>query len=81
MNAGYPYIHALFKNDVKIYGIKTFKEFLIHLSTFENNVKIYGIKTRVLARCTCHMFENDVKIYGIKTPQSAQPPLLRLRMM
>jgi hypothetical protein len=26
-------------------------------------------------------FENDVKIYGIKTPQSAQPPLLRLRMM
>ena len=72
---------STFENNVKIYGIKTRVLARCTCHMFENDVKIYGIKTVVAKMSTYTTFENDVKIYGIKTPQSAQPPLLRLRMM
>ena len=35
----------MFENDVKIYGIKTWKNVNATTYEFENDVKIYGIKT------------------------------------
>ena len=36
----------MFENDVKIYGIQTYKDELIIDGEFENDVKIYGIQTQ-----------------------------------
>ena len=52
------------------------------LSTgFENDVKTYSIQTIETAVKIHTVFENDVKTYSIQTGITADPALIRLRMM
>ena len=63
---------GMFENDVKIYGIQTWKKWIIANVWFENDVKIYGIQTSSAGSTSSALFENDVKIYGIQTIKWAQ---------
>ena len=48
---------------------------------FENDVKTYSIQTIETAVKIHTVFENDVKTYSIQTGITADPALIRLRMM
>ena len=72
----------MFENDVKMYGIQTYLDFLLLTTMFENDVKMYGIQTWAKKAAVRAVFENDVKMYGIQTINSNLSPLSAcLRMM
>ncbi len=48
---------------------------------FENDVKTYSIQTHLKITAAAPPFENDVKTYSIQTGITADPALIRLRMM
>ena len=70
-----------FENDVKTYSIQTQGIWNTICAEFENDVKTYSIQTTKKEITSLALFENDVKTYSIQTGITADPALIRLRMM
>ena len=70
-----------FENDVKTYSIQTTECRKCDCNRFENDVKTYSIQTLSCIFSHLAKFENDVKTYSIQTGITADPALIRLRMM